>query len=172
MKKLLLSFGLIGTFFLYGLHQQQEKAEIKVIPPQANPTPTDTVSQNQQSSTTGSATTPPPVGPTQTPVTLSQPTTAPRGMYKDGLYVGDVADAFYGNIQVQAIIQNGKITDVQFLQYPNDRGESIMINTQAMPYLKQEAIAAQSAQVDIVSGATDSSQAFIQSLGSALAKAK
>jgi uncharacterized protein with FMN-binding domain len=86
--------------------------------------------------------------------------------------MGDAADAFYGLIQVKAVIQNGRLADVQFLQYPNDRQTSIEINTQAMPWLKEEAIAAQSANVDIISGATDSSQAFRQSLGSALAKAK
>ena len=94
------------------------------------------------------------------------------GTYKDGTYTGSAADAFYGTIQVQATIQNGKITDVQFLQYPNDRDDSIQINQMAMPQLKQEAIQAQSANVDIVSGATDSSQAFMQSLGSALSQAK
>lgn len=92
--------------------------------------------------------------------------------YKDGQYIGDVADAYYGNVQVKAIISNGKITDVQFLDYPQDRHTSIMINMQAMPYLKTETIQAQSAQVDIVSGATQTSQAFIESLGSALSKAK
>ena len=95
-----------------------------------------------------------------------------QNVYKDGTYTGSSADAFYGTIQVQATIQNGKIADVQFLQYPNDRSESIQINQQAMPMLKQEAIQAQSANVDIVSGATDSSQAFMQSLASALSQAK
>jgi uncharacterized protein with FMN-binding domain len=92
--------------------------------------------------------------------------------YKDGQYTGDVADAYYGNVQVKAVIKGGKITDVQFLDYPQDRRTSVMINTQAMPYLKTEAIQAQSAQVDIVSGATQTSKAFIESLGTALSKAK
>ncbi len=92
--------------------------------------------------------------------------------YKDGSYTGTVADAFYGNIQVKAIISGGKITDVQFLQYPNDQGNSIEINTYAMPILTQEAIKAQSSNVNIVSGATDSSAAFIQSLADALTQAK
>lgn len=92
--------------------------------------------------------------------------------YKDGQYTGDVADAYYGNIQVKATISGGKITDVVFLQYPSDRSTSVFINRQAMPYLKQEAIAAQSGNVDIVSGATLSSQAFIQSMNSALSQAK
>src|ERR1700690_4605217 len=63
--------------------------------------------------------------------------------YKNGQYTGSVADAFYGNIQVQATISGGKIADITFLQYPSDRSTSVAINSQAMPYLKQEAIAVQ-----------------------------
>lgn len=98
--------------------------------------------------------------------------TVSRGQYKDGSYTGNIADAYYGNIQVHVSITGGKITDVQFLQYPNDRPNSVSINTRAMPSLKQEAIQAQSAQVDGVSGATDTNYAFIQSLQSALDQAQ
>ena len=91
--------------------------------------------------------------------------------YKDGQYTGSVTDAFYGNIQVRVTIQGGKIAGVDFLQYPNDRPESVNINQQAMPFLQQEAIKAQSAHVDSVSGATDTSQAFTESLSAALSKA-
>ncbi len=93
-------------------------------------------------------------------------------LYKDGSYVGQVIDAFYGNVQVKAVIQNGAISDVQFLDYPHDRNTSIMINSQAMPWLKEEAIQAQNANVDIISGATYTSEAFKQSLGDALSQAK
>jgi uncharacterized protein with FMN-binding domain len=92
--------------------------------------------------------------------------------YKDGIYIGSVADAFYGNIRIKATIQEGKITDIQFLSYPQDRNTSIEINTQAMPLLKTEAIKSQNATVDVVSGATQTSEAFKQSLQSALAQAK
>lgn len=92
--------------------------------------------------------------------------------YKDGTYTGSVVNAFYGNVQVQATIQNGKISSVQFLQHPSDALRSQAINTLAMPNLQQEAIQAQTANVDIVSGATDTSQAFTQSLQSALNQAK
>lgn len=146
MKKLLLSFSVIVVFLAYAWHQKTEAENVQVVAPiipSATPQPSTTV-----------------------------PTVAPRGQYKDGTYTGSPADAFYGNIQVQAVISNGKIADVVFLQYPNDRGTSIEINSQAMPYLKQEAIAAQNANVDIVSGATDSSMAFRQSLASALSQAK
>ncbi len=92
--------------------------------------------------------------------------------WKDGVYTGDSADAFYGNVQVQATINNGKITDIKFLTYPNDQGHSAEISNQAMPLLTQEAIQAQTANVNVVTGATQTSQAFVQSLQSALDKAK
>jgi uncharacterized protein with FMN-binding domain len=94
------------------------------------------------------------------------------GKYNNGTFTGSTADAFYGNVQIQAIISGGKITDIQFLQSPNDNPNSININQQAMPLLKQEALQAQSASVDLVTGATETSQAFKQSLASALMHAK
>lgn len=117
--------------------------------------------------------------PAPTPKPTPAPTPAPapvpvkpKGQYVDGTYTGSAADAYYGLVQVQAVIQGGRLVGVNFLQYPNDRNTSRQINSQAMPWLKQEAIAAQSARVSGVSGASDTSQAFIESLGSALAKAK
>ena len=92
--------------------------------------------------------------------------------YRDGTYTGSVADAYFVNLQVSATISAGKISDVAFLQYPNDRGTSIEINTQAMPMLKSEAIQSQNADVNIVSGATQTSVAFKESLASALAQAR
>ena len=86
-------------------------------------------------------------------------------------YTGSSADAYYGNVQVSAIISGGKITDVKFLQYPDTHNTSVIINQQAMPYLKQEAIKAQSPNVQIISGATFTSQAFQQSLQAALSQA-
>lgn len=83
-----------------------------------------------------------------------------------------MADAFYGNIQVRVTISSGKIADIHFLQYPNDNPNSLYINQQADPMLKQEAIQAQNAQVDTITGATDSSMAFVQSLSAALNQAK
>ena len=103
--------------------------------------------------------------------TLSS-STDPKPPYKDGSYTGSSEDAYYGNVQVKTVVSGGKIADVQFLQYPHDAARSLAINTLAMPNLKQEAIQAQDAHVDIVSGATDTSNAFMQSLSSALIQAK
>jgi len=96
---------------------------------------------------------------------------AKTGRYRDGAYVGDVVDAYYGPLQVQANVSGGRIVSVKALQYPADRRTSQRINNQALPALQSEAIAAQDAQVDIVSGATLTSEAYIRSLDSALGQA-
>ena len=150
MRKIALSATVIIAFFLYSLFVRQQNQNDALVSPAPSSSPSDTP-----------------------PASTSVPTTTQKnGKYKDGTYTGDTADAFYGNIQVRATISNGALTDVTFLQYPNDRRTSIDINTQAMPMLRSEAITAQSGTVDIVSGATQSSRAFIQSLSSALAKAQ
>jgi uncharacterized protein with FMN-binding domain len=118
--------------------------------------------------TTTSATTPKP----DTTTNNTPPTTKKSGIYKDGSYTGDVADAYYGIVQIKAYIQNGYLKDVVFLNYPNDRRTSQNISAYATPILRSEAIQAQSANVDIVSGATNTSIAFKQSLASALTQAK
>ncbi len=94
------------------------------------------------------------------------------GKYKDGTYSGSVEDVFYGNVEVRTAVSNGNISSISFLQYPDDRDNSVKINERAIPILKSEAIKAQSADVDIVTGATQTSKGFIKSLGFALAQAK
>ncbi len=165
MKRFLLSGAVIGSFVLFSLYYRflGQLPIINQTGSPSSPVPTSPSSVPSQSS-------PPPLTPSQS--LTSVPNTAPSAAFKDGSYTGDVIDALYGNIQVQTVIQGGKIADIQFLQYPNDRTHSIRINQDAMPILKSEAIQAQSAQVDVVSGATDSSQAFVQSLQSTLIKAK
>lgn len=93
------------------------------------------------------------------------------GKYKDGIYIGSVEDVYYGNVQVRTTISNGNISDVEFLQYPDDRDNSVKINARAMPILKSEAIKSQTADVDIVTGATQTSKGYIKSLSNSLAQA-
>ena len=92
--------------------------------------------------------------------------------FSDGTYLGPVVDAYYGVVQVQAIIKHGRLDMVDVLRWPADRDTSVTINENALPKLRQEAISAQSAEVDIISGATLLSNAFIQSLDVALKKAR
>jgi uncharacterized protein with FMN-binding domain len=106
------------------------------------------------------------------PTALPPPPTADNSSaYRDGTFKGNAEDAYFGIVQVQATIQDGKITQVQFLNYPRDRRTSQQINSIAVPYLQEEAIQAQSANVDIISGATLTSDAFVRSLQSALENA-
>ncbi len=153
-----LSLAVILSFGLYALVlRPHERDDGRVIAP----TNTSTAPATNTPSNTGPA-----------PTTAGPPATTSGQLFKNGSFTGSVEDAYYGNIQVKAVINGGKITDVVFLQYPNDRQNSVYINSQAMPYLKTETIQAQSANVDIVSGATASSIAFQKSLATALETAK
>jgi uncharacterized protein with FMN-binding domain len=93
------------------------------------------------------------------------------GAFRDGTYQGSSANAYYGRVQVEAVIQGGQLVNVKILDYPSDRRTSRAINSRALPGLEREAIQAQSAEIDAVSGATLTSEAFMQSLDSALAQA-
>lgn len=153
LKKVVISAVIVGVFMVYSLLHARS-ASVAVLPSPSTTTGT-TPSGTTTSSSSASATA----------------TTGTASGYKDGTYTGSVADAQWGYVQVQATIQGGRIATVQFLQYPNDRSRSIEINSYADPQLINEAIQAQSAQVDIVTGATDSSEAFVQSLSDALSQA-
>jgi len=161
MKKIVLSAFVIVSFLLYSFGLRNSDSPLLVSP--------KTSSAGQGGGMSGSSgSTSAAAGSSGTAGTGSQTT---GNTYRDGTYTGPAEDAYYGNVQVQAIIQGGRITQVKFLQYPNDRPNSVAINQQAIPYLQQEAIQAQSAQVNGVSGATDTSIAFTQSLSSALRQA-
>ena len=69
---------------------------------------------------------------------------------------------------MQITVANGKVTAVDAVQYPNGDGHSQQINSYAVPTLNSEVLAAQSARIDAVSGATYTSNAYAQSLQSAL----
>lgn len=113
--------------------------------------------------------------PSKTAVATATPlqaVTKNTGLYKDGSYIGTSMDVYYGNVQVQAIVQNGKLVDVIILDQPKDRQYSAELAAYAMPILRTEAIQSQSANVNIVSGATATSGGFKESLATALALAK
>src|SRR6266576_2081325 len=100
-------------------------------------------------------------------------------------FTGSVASVDrWGSLQVTIVVRKTttitgtkkkvtrKITAVSVPTYPNHTDRSIYINQTALPILKAEALRAQSASINMVSGATDSSDAFAQSLQSAILKAK
>jgi uncharacterized protein with FMN-binding domain len=135
-------------------------------------------------SSLGIAVAPPPVssssasGPTPTPTPSGAPpsggsspaptpTPAATGL-KNGTFTGQNVPNFFGPVQVQVMIAGGKISDVKAIQSPNDNPQSAYIASVAMPYLRQEVLQAQSAQINVVSGATYDSQSYAQSVQSAL----
>jgi len=85
---------------------------------------------------------------------------------------GAVANTQYGPMQIQLTLTGQKITNVTVLQRTNDGSESDEIDSNAIPKLTSETLAAQSAQINAVSGASYTSMGYIQSLQSALDKAK
>jgi uncharacterized protein with FMN-binding domain len=113
-----------------------------------------------------------PADPTASPSTGRSPaaksSTATRAPASRTVTVnGTVVDNGFGPVQVQVKITSGKIVDVTTLALPPD-GHSQRINSYAVPQLRQEVLQAQSAKVDTVSGATDTSYAYVQSLQAAL----
>jgi uncharacterized protein with FMN-binding domain len=85
---------------------------------------------------------------------------------------GDTIDTRYGPVQVQAQVQDGSLVAVAVMQYPDGDGKSVRINQRALPALQGEALTAQSAEVDTVSGATYTSDAYVKSLQSAIDEAR
>jgi uncharacterized protein with FMN-binding domain len=83
---------------------------------------------------------------------------------------GTSVDTRWGPVQVKITAVNGKITSAQAVDYPQNNSRDQEINSVAIPQLQQETINASSANIDMVSGATYTSQGYIQSLQSALDK--
>jgi uncharacterized protein with FMN-binding domain len=81
---------------------------------------------------------------------------------------GHVANTVYGPVQIQLIVRKNKIIKVAVLQQPTNTIHDIQIGEFAFPRLISETLAAQSAKIDAVSGASYTSQGYIQSLQSAL----
>ena len=88
--------------------------------------------------------------------------------YADGTFTGQDVSMRYGDVQVQVTISGGAVTDVTALQLPNGDGHSSRISSIVEPMLRSEALQAQTASIDLISGATYTSGAYKQSLQSAL----
>ena len=84
---------------------------------------------------------------------------------------GSSADTRWGPVQVQLTVEDGTITDVTVVDYPTENGKDQQINARAIPILVQETLDAQSADIDMVSGATVTSAGYLESLQAALDQA-
>ncbi|WP_129310135.1 FMN-binding protein [Streptomyces sp. L2] len=81
---------------------------------------------------------------------------------------GETVQTRWGPVRVRVTLTNGRLTDVTAVSYPEDNPRDQEINSYALPQLRREALAAQSARIDTVSGATYTSDGYRQSLQSAL----
>jgi uncharacterized protein with FMN-binding domain len=117
-------------------------------------------------------------GPAAATETVVAAPAAPQGGGSDAAstagtttVTGSVAQTRWGPVQVAITVAGGKITAVDVPQYPNGNGRDQEINSRALPTLTQETLSAQSADIDMVSGATVTSDGYLQSLQSALDQA-
>jgi uncharacterized protein with FMN-binding domain len=131
----------------------------------AAPPRSSTSSPTTVPATAPERTTTPPTRPPVTPAPA--PTTTPARRTFTG---GDFPNQ-YGDVQVQIVVQGHELVDVQPLQLPFDHERSAEISQQAAPILRQEALQAQSAQIDVLTGATFTSESYAESLQSALDRA-
>jgi len=110
----------------------------------------------------------PTASPSATPPPSPTPSTPPT---VNGTFTGADAANFFGDVIVRVVISNGHITDVQAVKLPTDRAYSAYVSQVAGPLLRTEALQAQSANINVISGATYTSQSYAQSLESALQQA-
>ncbi|RPA55918.1 FMN-binding protein [Aerococcus agrisoli] len=91
--------------------------------------------------------------------------------YTDGTYTSETVATPHGQMQLQVTISGGQISDITTLIYPDGEHESESINSQALPTYIDEALAAQSADIQQISGATETYDGFTESLQDALNQA-
>ena len=153
MRKIVLALmGTVsGLIMLFSYHTSLSGPGTLAVPPAIGASTTTSAGGSSSSPAGGSST--PSAGGSSTTVT------------------GDTAQTRWGPVQVQVTVAGGKITDVTAVQYPNGNGRDQEINSYALPVLAKEALAAQSAKIDHVSGATVTSDGYVQSLQSAIDQA-
>ena len=134
----------------------------KTTSPTTAPTTNGNTSSTTKSGTSGSSAT-----ATPTPTQDTSGATTNGAQYADGTYRGAAIGEPWGTFEVEAIIKSGQLVDVKLVAEPGDRHSS-QINNIAVPMLTQSALAAQSANIDLVSGATWTSESYAESLQAAL----
>ena len=133
----------------------------------------------ESSAVAGTVLAPPTTSGTPSPTNSSSPTTSASpspdasssgssGSTGAQTYTGSTVSTRWGDVQVTITVTNGKITDVHVPVYPNNTRRDQEISAYALPILTQETQQAQSANIDTVSGATVTSDGYLQSLQSAL----
>lgn len=110
-----------------------------------------------------------PATPSPTPAPSATPA---AGQTASRTITGPVIPTRYGDVQLRVTLTHGRISDITPLQLPVDRQRSAYISSVAAPILRDEALQAQSAQIDLLSGATYTSEAYAESIQAVLDQAR
>jgi len=163
MKKIVLAAmtTISGLVMLFSYHTSTQGGAVT--------TPEETDNGNTQSDA-GTTTTAPSATPSagSTASASATPTAAASGSGGDGTYTGDAVETRWGTVQVEITVENGKITSADAVQFPSENPKDQQINAYAVPVLNAEVVQAQSASIDAVSGATVTSNGYVESLQSAI----
>jgi uncharacterized protein with FMN-binding domain len=155
----------VGLVALLGYKSSGPHSLPKVEVGGANAPAAETVPPTTASPSTGAS-------GSSTPATTAPPTTAvPKTAAAERTYTGQDVQYLYGDIVVTTTLRDGRIVNVAVPQNTAIDGRSQMINSYAVPILEQEVMSAQGVNINVVSGATFTSDAFAQSLQSALSQA-
>ena len=119
---------------------------------------------------TSGATSTPTASASASPSPSATATPAPGQAAATKTVTGSAIDTQYGAVQVKLTFTGNTITAVDTVQAPDGNGRDQEINQQALPILQQEVLSSQSANIDTVSGATYTSEGYIQSVQSAIDK--
>jgi uncharacterized protein with FMN-binding domain len=106
--------------------------------------------------------------PTAAATPAASPSPTPSSRVANGTFTGAVVPTLFGDVQVRVTVSGGRVTDVAGVQMPFDRARSAEITQFVGPILRSEAIQAQNASIDVISGATFTSEAYAESLQDAL----
>lgn len=104
--------------------------------------------------------------------TAASSSASSQGKFKNGTYTGKATSTQWGDVQVKVTVSGGDLAKITVLQSPNTNQKSIGINQQVLPTYKKEALKAQSAKIQQVSGATETYKGFTGSLQNALNQAE
>ena len=175
---LLSTLSAIVLLFSYPTSRNADTAAAAVAPTDANATTdaassaatqdTTAAASSAQDATTQSSSEPPTSSSASSSTSSSTSKTSGSGATT---YAGDAVMTRWGLVQVQITVADGKVTKSDVLQIPWDNPRDQQINSYAVPILNQEAVTAQSASIDMISGATVTSVGYTQSLQSAIDQA-
>ncbi len=166
MKKIVLAVmtTISGLVMLFSYHTSTQSVSA-TAPDEADTgsTRSDAGSTTTAPSATNPAGSTGPASPS--PTASASPAASSAG---DGTYTGDAVGTRWGTVQVEITVTNGTITNADAIEYPTGNPKDQQINAYAVPALNAEVVAAQSAAIDAISGATVTSEGYVESLQSAI----